>query len=90
LHCKIFINFSSQEFIYKRVRKSLKILETLPPLERKPSLDYKEILKKRKTKPVKHRKPIPKKIACPTCNAPWQYIYNVQVFFPAEKKSSKV
>ena len=80
-------NFSPQEFIRKKVRKSLEISETLPPLEKKRNLDYREILEKRKIKPVKHRKPICKGITCPTCNAPWEYIYsNARVFSSLQKR----
>ena len=80
-------NFSPQEFIRKKVRKSLEISETLPPLEKKRNLDYREILEKRKIKPVKHRKPISKGITCPTCNAPWEYIYsNARVFSSLQKR----
>ena len=75
-------NFSPQEFIRKKVRKSLEISETLPPLEKKRNLDYREILEKRKIKPVKHRKPISKGITCPTCNAPWEYIYIATPEYP--------
>jgi len=84
----LFIFLSSpQEFIHKKVRKPLKVSETLPPLEKKRNLDYGEILEKRKIKPVKHRKPISKGITCPTCNAPWEYICtNAQVSSSLQKR----
>ncbi len=68
------------------------IEDDLPPADKYSPPYYLDILKQELAKahiikPIKHQKPIPKNLTCPSCLAPYQFIYsNAPVYSKKNKK----
>ncbi len=80
-------------FVSPTPRYSNECIENdLPPAQKYSPPYYLDILKREQAKghiikPVKHQKPIPKNLTCPSCLAPYSFIYsNAPIYSKKNKK----